>query len=141
MTIEQEASDCVYPENNPMDAFWKSICDEHPCIGEELESIRFRVTKALKAKQDRIEVLEKKLELAKEELTRWQDSACRLEGNLDTALSTIETLESALKECVEALKFVCTKTDHMNDGDKYCEVCGKIDSALDRAKKALGGGA
>lgn len=85
------------------------------------------IAKALKAKQERIETLEKKLELEKEELTRWKDSSCRLEGNLNTALSTIETLESALKEMID-----------------YWEMDETIVSEkeiFDMAKKALGGGA
>lgn len=107
MTIEQEARE----------EFGAVL---HHTVEEEL----WRITKALKAKQDRIEVLDKKLELEEEELARWQDSAFRLEGNLDTALSTIETLESALKEIYE-----------MTDGIKINLSINQL------AKKALGGGA
>ena len=58
-TAREIAEEIVYPENNPMDAFmdavWKEICDTHPCIGEELESIKFRAESALT--QDRAVLL------------------------------------------------------------------------------------
>jgi len=199
MTIEKEAEDCVYPENNPMDAFWKSICDEHPCIGEELESIRFRITKALQKKQERIEELEQEsksrmdqIVYLKAELRRCYDKINELEAELNSiaksevdqelaaikevrkehkkALDRIDELEnelraydldiygadgakeisnmrkriaeleSALKQCVSTLEFVSMKMGHTNDSIHVCSVCPKIDSSLDRAKKAIGGG-
>lgn len=136
MTIEQEARDIVF---------------EMDLHGEgEIKSAIKGIAKALQAKQDRIEVLEKKLELEKEELTRWQDSACRLEGNLNTALSTIEELENELraydldiygadgaKEISNMRKRIETLESALREVLDYVPAKGLY--AL--VKKALGGGA
>lgn len=91
--------------------------------------------KALKAKQDRIEdlekKLEKKLELEKEERNRWQDSACRLEGNLDTAVSTIDELEGALKYYAN-MKALC-----QHDDPSWCEYCPYCGNSRPKEKRKL----
>lgn len=105
MTIEQEARDCLL-------------------VYSEIEHAR--ITKALKAKQDRIEELE-------------QLRMRLISKNMD--LSTkIKDLKGALKKCVKALEFASTKIDHMSEVGEVCGVCVKIEGAFDTAKKALGGG-
>ena len=165
MTIEKEAEDCVYPDNNPMDAFWKSICDEHPCIGEELESIRFRIHKALQKKQDRIEELSlrdvnirenlilnldedmsKLRELSTEQLVCkavtgifWRDK------DIKNLKKKIEELESALKDLVDRLEFIHNDQEYIGVWVESQVHRGKYtgptyEKELDRAKKAIGYG-
>lgn len=117
MTIKQEALRIAKNfQGTKMDSYAIALLQE-------------QVGKALKAKQDRIEDLEKKLELEKEERNRWQDSACRLEGNLDTALSTIDELE---KERLN-LKYVSrTSRDFMRltDQDKHLKKIAELEHLL-----------
>lgn len=125
MTIEQEARECV---SHDMESVLLSQWGKH----EGLDQLRYNIAKALKAKQDRIDELDKKLELEKEELNRWQDSTCRLEGKLDKALARIDELEGALREIA-----------NMVDGEMDIDDNGLPNKAMriiTEVEEALGGG-
>ena len=141
-TPENIADESVYPENNPMDAVWKELCESKPEIGEELESIKFRIASAIQAERDfNLKCYEnwyvKELDELRRTVKNLQTSDEESYAELVQLRPENFHLRTALAEAVELLDK--SSFQHVNcDGDyPHCFACWK-DRLLTKLRPLLG---